>query len=221
MNCFYEDDHIIITEKPVGAVSEQTPAKDGFADLLANANGGYIGVLHRLDRMVGGVMVYAKNATAAASLSKAIQEQRVKKEYLAIVHGDPSALDGELRDLLFHDRSKNKSYAVDRKRNGVKDARLEFWTLATLENTPYGTLSLLHIRLHTGRTHQIRVQFSSRGYPLLGDGKYGARDRCDIGLYAFRLTLPHPKDRKILTFSNLPSNPPWTLFDRKYYPITF
>lgn len=212
MKKFYEDSHLIVAEKPADMLSERTEKGDGFADLLAAENNGYIGVLHRLDRGVGGIMIYAKTPACAATLSRAIQERTVQKEYLAIVHGDPSAQDGTLRDLLFHDRVRNKTFTVDRMRNGVKEASLEFQTLKTIEHEEYGTLSLIRVLLHTGRTHQIRVQFSSRGYPLLGDGKYGARDRCAIGLCSFRLRFPHPKTGEILTFSHVPTDGVWSLF---------
>ncbi len=220
MNIFFEDAHVIVLQKPTDALSEQSGKENGFADTLARENGGYIGVVHRLDRGVGGVMVYAKEADAAAKLSNSIRENRLEKEYLAIVHGDTSAHDGELRDLLFHDRTRNKTFVVDRARRGVKEALLEFRTLATVKDTEYGMLSLLLIKLHTGRTHQIRVQFASRGYPLLGDGKYGAHDRSEIGLFAYRLCFPHPKTNRPVIASTLPCGKSWELFDATAYPTT-
>lgn len=212
MNRFYEDRDLIAVEKPRDLISERTSQGNGFADLLAAENNGYIGVVHRLDRGVGGIMLYAKTPAAAQTLSEAVRNHTIRKEYLAVVQGDPSAYDGSLRDLLFHDRSKNKSYTVDRMRKGIKEAKLQFRTLETVTHAEYGCLSLLLIRLETGRTHQIRVQFASRGFPLFGDGKYGASTRGPIGLYSFRLSFSHPADSKRMTFSRFPSDLPFSLF---------
>ena len=131
---------------------------------------GEIYPVHRLDQAVGGVMVYARTKQAAAALSRAIQEGRMEKEDLAVLTKPMAEASGTLRDLLYHDRVKNKTYVVKRKRNGVKEAVLDYETLASgAEGT------LIHVHLHTGRTHQIRVQFASRGCPLAGDGKYGGK----------------------------------------------
>jgi 23S rRNA pseudouridine1911/1915/1917 synthase len=138
-------------------------------DAIKQILGGEIFPAHRLDLNVGGVMVYARNKAAAAKLSQLIQSGELVKEYVAMVHGTPPE-DGDWTDLLFKDSSKNKVFVVKKERKGVKKARLEFHRLTE------GESSLVRIRLHTGRSHQIRVQFSSRGFPLLGDHKYGARD---------------------------------------------
>ncbi len=201
MEILYEDNSIIVAVKPTDAVSEQAPDGRGFADLLAAHVGGYIGVVHRLDRGVGGVMVYAKTPAAAASLSRAIAAHEMQKEYLALVHGALPEPSGSMRDLLFHDRTKNKTFVVDRARKGVKEALLDYETLRLHEEESHVQYSLVKIRLHTGRTHQIRVQFSHRGHPLLGDGKYGAHDRCPIALFCHRLAFLHPVTRKQLVFS--------------------
>lgn len=202
LEILYEDDAITVAVKPATMVSEQTERGDGFADLLAARNrGGYVGVIHRLDRGVGGVMVYAREPRAAARLSAAVQTHAFGKEYLAWVHGTPEPC-ATLRDLLFHDRMKNKTFVVERERRGVKEAILDYETLKTLHDTSGETRTLVSVRLHTGRTHQIRVQFAHRGHPLLGDGKYGARgDRCPIALFCNRLRFPHPVSGKMLTFS--------------------
>ena len=164
MEILYSDKELVVCVKPVGLDSEhEVPAA------LSEALGGEIFTLHRLDKNVGGVMVYARTKAAAAALSKAIQEGRLVKEYVAMVHGTPPER-GDWEDLLWKDSKKNKVFVVKRMRGGVKKARLEFIRLTA------GEESLVRIRLHTGRSHQIRVQFASRGYPLVGDHKYGAKD---------------------------------------------
>ena len=164
MEILYSDKDIAVCVKPVGMDSEhELPAA------LADALGGVLLTVHRLDKNVGGVMVYARSRAAAAALNRAIQSGTMVKEYVAMVHGIPPE-NGDWTDLLFKDSSKNKVFVVKKERKGVKKARLEFTRLAA------GEKSLVRIRLHTGRSHQIRVQFASRGFPLVGDGKYGARD---------------------------------------------
>lgn len=164
MDILYSDRDLAVCIKPVGLDSENQ-----VSSALKEQLGGEIFTVHRLDLNVGGVMVYARTKAAAAKLSKSIQEGTMVKEYVAMVHGvTPES--GDWEDLLWKDSKKNKVFVVKRKRAGVKDARLEFQTLRS------GETSLVRIRLHTGRSHQIRVQFSSRGFPLMGDHKYGARD---------------------------------------------
>lgn len=164
MQILYCDDHIVVCVKPVGLDSEQeVPAQ------LRQELSGQIYTLHRLDKNVGGVMVYARSKHAAAQLSEQIRDGNMVKEYVALVHGNVPE-QGDWEDLLFKDSRKNKVFVVKRQRTGVKAARLEFIRLQG------GVQSLVRIRLHTGRSHQIRVQFASRGFPLLGDHKYGARD---------------------------------------------
>lgn len=196
MNVLFEDRDLIVAVKPPEAASEQTPDGNGFADLLAAGNGGYIGVVHRLDRGVGGVMVYAKTKSAAASLSASVAAHRFEKEYVALVHGTPAEPAGRLRDLLFHDRLRNKTFVVDRERAGVKEALADYETVAGFDG-----FTLVRVRLITGRTHQIRVQFASRGMPLVGDGKYGAHDSTGIALFCQRLTFPHPVTGVQMTFT--------------------
>lgn len=164
MEILYSDNAIAVCIKPVGLDAEnEVPAA------LKEALGGEIFPIHRLDKNVGGVMVYARTRQSAAALSKAVQEGTMVKEYVAMVHGTPPE-SGDWEDLLWKDSQKNKVFAVKRERKGVKKARLEYRTLRA------GSDTLVRIRLHTGRSHQIRVQFSSRGYPLVGDHKYGSRD---------------------------------------------
>ncbi len=212
MNILFEDKHIIVCIKPVGILSQSDESGDeSMVSLLTSEKQlPYIGVLHRLDRNVGGVMVYAKTKLAAARLSADIADkERFHKYYYAIVHGCPGSESGELRDLLFKDSSVNKSYVVDKPRKGVKEAVLWYEVLKKGEN-----MSLLKIKLGTGRTHQIRVQFSSRGMPLAGDKKYGARDGIHgIGLFSHRIDLVHPATGEAMSFEALPdmNEAPWCL----------
>ena len=192
MEILHMDREIVVCIKPVGMDSEhEVPAA------LKEKLGGEIFPIHRLDQNVGGVMVFARTKQAAARLSKAVQEGQMVKEYVAMVHGTPPET-GDWEDFLFKDSRKNKVFAVKKERKGVKYARLEFKRLTS------GDTSLVHIRLHTGRSHQIRVQFSSRGFPLVGDHKYGSRDEKTAPmLYSCRITFPIGS--KTINFESLPS----------------
>lgn len=185
MDILYSDRGIVVCIKPVGLDAEmEVPA--ALKDQLA----GDIFPIHRLDKNVGGVMVYARTKQAAAALSKAVQEGTMVKEYVAMVHGTPPE-NGDWEDLLWKDSRKNKVFVVKRMRGGVKKARLEFTRLTS------GETSLVRIRLHTGRSHQIRVQFSSRGFPLVGDHKYGSRDdRMEPMLFSCCITFPWKGENK-------------------------
>jgi len=176
LEILFEDESVTVAVKPPALLSERAEGGNGFADRLAARNpNGYVGVIHRLDRGVGGVMVYARTPIAAARLSADVQAHRFEKEYLAWLHGRPQSDASTLRDLLFHDRMKNKTFVVERTRKGVKEAVLDYTVIGERTDSAGETNTLVKVRLHTGRTHQIRVQFSHRGHPLLGDGKYGAR----------------------------------------------
>ena len=164
MEILQNNKDFVVCIKPVGVDSEHQ-----LPQLLCEELGGEIFTLHRLDKNVGGVMVYARTKQAAAALSKVIAAGEMDKEYVAIVHGTPPA-EGDWEDLLFKDSRKNKVFVVKRQRAGVKAARLTYRCLRA------GEQSLVRVHLHTGRSHQIRVQFSSRGFPLVGDRKYGGKD---------------------------------------------
>ncbi len=194
MEMLYSDSDIAVCVKPVGMDSEQQ-----LPDLLRETLGGEIFTLHRLDKNVGGVMVYARNKKAAAALSRVIQDGQMVKEYVACVHGTPPEA-GIWEDLLFKDSRKNKVFVVKRERSGVKKAKLEFTRLTA------GEVSQVRIRLHTGRSHQIRVQFSSRGFPLVGDHKYGSHDK-ETAPMLFSCYLSFPHKGKTIEFSKLP---PWS-----------
>lgn len=192
MEILYSDKDIVSCIKPVGVDSEKQ-----MIELLKNELKGEFFPVHRLDLNVSGVMIYARNKTTAASLSKIIQDNQMIKEYVAAVHGEVDE-SGDWEDLLFKDSRKNKVFVVKRMRNGVKKARLEFKRLNYQNDT-----SLVHIRLHTGRSHQIRVQFSSRGFPLVGDHKYGSRSELtEPLLYSCRITFPHKG--KTVQFESFP-----------------
>ena len=196
----------VVCVKPVGIAAQGMDAQ-ALPQLLAAQLSCEVYPVHRLDQAVGGVMVYAKTAKEAARLTQSMGEGGMQKTYLAVLTGCPEEISSTLEDLLFHDRVKNKTYVVRRPRGGVKKAVLSYEILAEAEG-----LSLALVRLQTGRTHQIRVQFASRGFPLLGDGKYGSRDnRCTCALWSFR--LPLPTGSRPQTFEALPPHQyPWTQF---------
>ena len=212
----YEDRALIGCIKPAGVSSESAaPGGEGMPELLQALCGAQrIFCVHRLDQPVRGAMVYAKDGKTAAALSALLGERQTVKQYLAVVHGVPDAPDGTLRDLLFHDRAKNKTYVVQRPRRGVKDAALDYTLLQTVQTDDLGALSLLRITLHTGRTHQIRAQFAARRLPLVGDSRYGSPLRGgDIALLSHRLRFSHPHTGAPLELTApVPDEWPWTLF---------
>ena len=176
MEILFSDQNIAVCVKPVGLDAEMDVPK-----ALKEALGGEVFPLHRLDKNVGGVMVYARTKAAAAVLSKAIQNGQMIKEYVAKVHGLPPE-SGDWTDLLFKDSRKNKVFVVKKARTGVKEARLQYRYLGD---------GLVHVRLYTGRSHQIRVQFANRGFPLVGDHKYGSRAEVTAPmLFSCRITFP-------------------------------
>ena len=197
------DNDVIVCIKPAGLLSEGE-GPESLLTVLAQQCGGQVYPIHRLDRGAAGLMVFARNSKAAASLSRAVQEKQLKKEYFALISGTPAQAEGEMTDYLFKDSRKGKVFAVSRPRKGVRDARLTYRTLWS-----DGESALVRVALDTGRTHQIRVQFSSRGMPLWGDGKYGSRVKGELALFSCGLGFPHPKTGKPMHFDAKPQGAPW------------
>ena len=191
MEFLYTDRDLAVVIKPVGLDSEHQ-----LPEVITGQLGGEVFPIHRLDVNVGGVMLYARTKAAAAALSRAVQEGSFRKEYVALVHGTPPE-SGDWQDLLFKDSRRNKVFVVKKQRSGVKPARLEFTRLTA------GETSLVRVRLHTGRSHQIRVQFSSRGFPLVGDHKYGSRAK-ETSPMLFSCALTFPWKGEMLHFEQLP-----------------
>ena len=217
MNILYSDNDIIVCIKPSGVLSTDEPG--GMPSLLREAlkdGQAEIHTVHRLDRVVGGLMVFARTQRAAAALSRQITEKSFRKEYMAVVHGSPSEEEGRFDDLLFRNAAENKTYVVRRMRKGVRDAALEYRVLDR-----QGSFTLVSVHLLTGRTHQIRVQFSSRGMPLVGDRKYGSSDdSCETALWSSRLCFSHPRTGKKMDFTLNPSGGyPWSLFGFDGEPV--
>ena len=205
----YQDRDLLVCCKPAGMPSQPDPS--GQTDLLSllQASHATASLVHRLDTPTGGVMVFGLTPKATAKLCALVQDHgRFQKEYLAVLPKAPSEPEGQMRDYLYHDKRANKSFVTDSARKGSKEAVLDYRVLTT---APDGH-ALVLVRLHTGRTHQIRVQFASRGLPLVGDGKYGSREKCPyIGLWAYRLTFPHPITGKTISVSVRPEpeTAPW------------
>lgn len=210
----YCDRYIVVCKKPVGVLSEEDGNKASIVKMLKEyflsvGEKEDIYTVHRLDRGVSGVMVFARTPKAASVLSEQIAGGVTVKKYLAVIKGEPQEDEGTFCDLLFRDAKKNKTYVVDRDRKGVRPAKLDYVVLGKKEG-----LSLVKVRLHTGRTHQIRVQFASRKMPLIGDGRYGSRDGGDApALFSHEFTFKHPKSGEIMTFSLTPTEPPFDMFD--------
>ena len=207
---FYQDGALAVCRKPPGVLS-QCDGQEDMVCLLRRQLGGEILPVHRLDREVGGVMVFARNRRAAAALSEQMQQGTFVKRYLAVVQGVPEPPEGEMRDLLFRDARRNKSFVVTHPRKGTREARLAYRVVARGKGEN-GGYAVAEVRLYTGRTHQIRVQFASRRHPLLGDGRYGSRDRrCPLALWSYRVTFVHPETGAPLDFSVLPDRSvlPW------------
>ncbi len=211
----YEDRSLLLCVKPVGVLSEDSENGASMPRLLrqhyaALHQPDYIATVHRLDKITGGLMLFSRQKAATGKLIAAVAEHRVEKEYLAVLRGHPAEKEAELTDLLFRDAAKNKSYVVKRMRKGVREAKLSYRVLGETNE-----LTLVRVRLYTGRTHQIRVQFSARGLPLLGDIRYGSKDaNCSAALWSYRLALTHPvTGERIDVIQPPPKQYPWDLFD--------
>ena len=199
----YEDKNLIIIDKPYGISSQSLP------ELYKDEYGKDVFLVHRLDQVTRGLMVLAKNSRMAGLIGEKLGTAEFKKEYLCLMQGEIDN-EGVLEDYLYHDRKKNKTYVV-KKRPGAKLARLGYKLISFKEN-----ISLVHIVLETGRTHQIRAQFSNIGHPLVGDGKYGSRINGDVALCSFRLSFIHPLTKEKLCFSILPEmKQKWKLFEKE------
>ncbi len=208
MELIYQDDHIVVAVKPPRVLSTDEPG--GMPELVRQALGTQdVRTVHRLDRVVSGLMVLARNAHAASELSRQIREDQFDKEYVAVVHGHPAENSGELRDLLLRNKQERKTYIVDAPGKGVQEAILQYRVTGTTD-----TFTRVRIRLITGRTHQIRAQFSGRGLPLVGERKYAVlEDLCEIALWSYRLAFTHPVTGAPMEFILEPPKVyPWTEF---------
>ena len=215
LNVLACDRDILVCEKPVNCLSEPGPGTNlpdlASAWLRARGEDPTVRTVHRLDKAVGGLMVLARTQAAAASLIGQIAAHAAEKEYLAVLRGVPAREEATLEDLLFHDSRSNKTFVVDRPRKGVREAKLSYRVLGRA-GTPAQPLTLVRVRLHTGRTHQIRAQFSHRGLPLLGDIRYGSKASHGPALFSCFLAFDHPGTGKRLCFELLPKGEPWELF---------
>ena len=206
MQIVYQDRDIVVCVKPPRVLSTDEPG--GVPDLVREALGDTnIRTVHRLDRTVSGLMVLARRSKAAAELSRQIREGEFQKEYVAVIHGSPEE-EGELRDLLLRNKQERKTYLVQEPGKDVQEAILSFQILNRAD-----AMTRVRSQLQTGRTHQIRVQFSNRGWPLAGDRKYGIPDEAsEIALWSYRLAFKHPYSGKSMEFIlEPPSDYPWSI----------
>ena len=207
MEIIYQDKDVVVCVKPPRVLSTDEPG--GVPDLVREALGDTnIRTVHRLDRTVSGLMVLARRSKAASELSRQIREGEFQKEYVAVVHGHPAQDSGELRNLLARNKLERKTYIVSEPGKDVQEAVLTYQVLNRTEN-----MTRVRIQLHTGRTHQIRVQFSGRGWPLVGDRKYGIPDSAEeIALWSYRLAFKHPYSGKPMEFIlEPPKDHPWSI----------
>ena len=206
------DQQTVVCIKPAGVLSTDEPG--GLPDLVRVALGdasASVRTVHRLDRAAAGVMLLARTRHAASDLGRQVMARGFEKEYLAVLHGIPDAAAGTLTDLLLRDKAERKTCVVTAPGEGVQEAVLDYRVLGEKDG-----LTLVRIALHTGRTHQIRAQFSSRGLPLVGDRKYGApeTDGCDLALWSYRLAFDQPKTGERIDVSQRPPMAwPWTEFE--------
>lgn len=211
MEILYRDASLLVCVKPAGVLS--TDEAGGLPSLLRQELGepdADVRTVHRLDRAVSGLMALARSAAAASALSREIREGGFEKEYLAVVHGDCPA-GGELRDLLYRDRARKMTFVAAAPGKDAREAVLDYETVGRGPG-----MSMVRIRLRTGRTHQIRVQFASRGYPLFGERKYCAEpDDCPLALWSCALGFTHPETGEYLRFSREPPAAfPWNTCEK-------
>ena len=216
MNIIYYDNNIIVCIKPAGVIS--TDEEGGMPQLLREAPGDEnadIRAVHRLDQVVSGLMVYAQSNAAASELSRQIRCGEFHKSYLAVVHGVPEERKGRFEDILLRSKEKRKTFVINKPARGAQNAILDYELLGS-----NGERSLVAIELITGRTHQIRAQFSHRRLPLLGDRKYGAgEDDCRIALWSYSLSFLNPETGKRMNFRVKPPREyPWSDFDTSLFP---
>lgn len=201
MKILFEDKDIVVCIKERGLLSQEGREGEKTVPLILSEQcKSEIYTVHRLDKEVAGIMVYAKNKKSAAFLSSQVSDREMKKQYLTVVEGEPMQEEGQLEDMLFFDKSKNKSFTVKKERRGVKKALLSY----KVEGKKEG-LSLIRVTLHTGRTHQIRVQFASRKMPIVGDRRYGSkRESKIIALWSCCLSFIHPSSKERMAFEEMP-----------------
>lgn len=209
MEILYKDRDILVCVKPPRVLSTDEPG--GLPELVRQELGdpkADVRTVHRLDRVVSGLMVLARNPAAASELSRQIREGAFQKEYLAVVHGGPSVPEGTFRDLLGRDKARKMTFVALEPGKGIQEAVLDYKVLAA----EWDRAKVL-VRLHTGRTHQIRVQFASRGMPLYGERKYSERnDPCEIALWSYRLGFAHPATGEPMEFTKEPpESDPWIM----------
>ena len=227
LNIIYEDNHILVVEKPCNVASQSdetgdkdmlTMCKEYLKEKYNKPGNVYCGLVHRLDRPVGGVMVFAKTSKAASRLSESIRTNEMHKTYLAVVfdNNDSMNINGIFEDYMIKNEALNKSMVCSKDKHGAKLAKLSYEVIASTNghensmrsfdvSSKQSVLRLVRINLETGRHHQIRVQFSSRGYPLYGDQKYGSGPKGEqIALWAYKLSFKHPTKDEIMEFTCFP-----------------
>ena len=222
LKVIYEDNHILVVEKPPNIPSQSdktndidmlTICKQYIKEKYQKPGNVYLGLVHRLDRPVGGIMIFAKTSKAASRLSNQVREKIFKKKYLAVVDGKPENKTGILEDYLYKDERNNISKVVNKDKKNAKYAKLEYELIVYDE---VKNLSLLSINLYTGRHHQIRVQLSNFGHSIFGDQKYGTRGKGkQIALWAYELEIEHPITKEKMTFKDLPQNKgTWSILNK-------
>lgn len=225
VSILYEDNHLLVVVKPPNMLSQGdytgdldllTLMKEYIKVTYSKPGNVYLGLVHRLDRPVGGVMVFAKTSKAAARLSQQIQDRDMERQYLAVVQGKPKAAQATLENYLVKDPASNLVKVVSK---AAPDAKRALLSYSVLDST--GCMSLVSVKLHTGRSHQIRVQMAHAGHPLVGDVRYGnkTKQRLQIALWGWRLKLTHPTRKDVMEFTALPPyDYPWSEFQIKPEP---